>query len=216
MATTHLDRGGSALPAASSCNKLFSVAEDSPLALGAPEEDKVATSSESDVQSPATPAEKKAGPFRPGKSNREASRLGDVGLVGNEPFFGHCTRNSETVMLHCSSIGTYISRACGYRQNKNTHPTYADDAFRDQRFLKLPRRRQAAALSGPDASAAAAGGRIKPDSSRLRCQEAARCSERLRPRNAPGRAPQLVSSSTLRRMNWRNRVMRLECRSSSG
>ena len=39
------------------------------------------------------------GPKEPGESNREASRLGDVGpnrYVRLDPSSGHCTRNSKT------------------------------------------------------------------------------------------------------------------------
>ena len=47
----------------------------------------------------------------PGKSNREASRLGDVGLVGNEPFFRALHPKPQKQMLQCSDAKEYTGLA---------------------------------------------------------------------------------------------------------
>lgn len=67
---------------------------------------------------------------RPGKSNREASRLGDVGLVADEPSFRALhpkPRNSE--MLQCSTNTAFIPCCSAAYQTKKTHPRYARIAY---------------------------------------------------------------------------------------
>jgi hypothetical protein len=118
------------------------------------------------------------------------------------------------LMLHCS-VTRYISRFCDNRQRKNLRITHAYYAYGTSRLLESPAHPTGFCQRGTERTTAPSRGSLAfARAIRWRLahpRTSSRAENRL-----DGAPRQLVSSSTLRRMNWRNSVMRLECRSSSG